>query len=141
MTTPGAKFERRTIGSSSPWEPRVGYSRAVRTGPLIAVAGTTSTDETGAVIGRGDAYTQTTVIFRKIESALRLAGAEMKHVVRTRMFVTDIGTWEDVGRAHAEFFGEIRPAATMVQVSGLIHPDMLVEIEVDAVLDQEGLMP
>jgi enamine deaminase RidA (YjgF/YER057c/UK114 family) len=135
--TPGTPEMRQNVGSGSPWESRVGYSRAVRVGPLIAVAGTTATDETGAVVGRGDAYAQTVVILRKIEAALTAAGGAMKHVVRTRMFVTDIASWEEVGRAHAEFFGSIKPAATMVQVSKLIDPDMLVEIEVDAILETE----
>ena len=131
-------MERQCFGSGSAWEPRVGYSRAVRVGRLVYVAGTTATDERGEVVGRGDAYAQTVVILRKIEAALSAVGAGMKDVVRTRMFVTDIATWEAVGRAHAEHLGHVRPAATMVQVAQLVDPAMMVEIEVDAVLDEKA---
>ena len=125
-------MERRNITGGAPWEPVVGYSRAVRVGPFIAVAGPTATDETGAVVGVGDAYVQTVHVLGIIERALQQAGATLTDVVRTRIFVTDIGQWEALGRAHGEVFREIRPAATMVEVRRLIHPDLLVEIEADA---------
>jgi enamine deaminase RidA (YjgF/YER057c/UK114 family) len=126
---------QRTISSGTPWEASVGYSRAVQVGQQIFVSGTTASDESGATVAVGDAYAQTRYIFRKIEAALSEAGASMGDVVRTRMFVTNIEQWEDIGRAHGEFFGDIRPAATMVQVSKLVNPDHLIEIEVDAVLE------
>jgi enamine deaminase RidA (YjgF/YER057c/UK114 family) len=126
---------RKNISSGSKWEPVVGYSRAVRVGPIIAVAGTTATAPDGGVIGVGDAYLQTKTALSKIEKALEEAGAGMEDVVRTRMFVTDISKWEDVARAHNERFSAVRPAATMVEVRRLIDPKMLVEIEVDAYLD------
>jgi enamine deaminase RidA (YjgF/YER057c/UK114 family) len=128
--------KRVNISSGGLWETKVGYSRAVRVGNMIAVAGTTATDSEGKVIGLGDAYTQTKVILEKIEKSLKEAGASMKDVVRTRMFVTDISKWDEIGRAHGEIFGSIRPAATLVEVRALISKDTLVEIEVEAILSE-----
>ena len=124
---------RQNISSNSPWEKSVGYSRAVRVGNVIHVAGTTATVD-GEVVGVGDAYEQTHAILKIIRAALAEAGASMADVVRTRIFVTDMSRWEEVGRAHGEVFGTIRPAATMVQVAALIDPDHLVEIEVEAII-------
>ena len=126
---------RQNFASGAPWEAMVGYSRAVRTGDHIFVSGTTASDENGDVVGPGDPEQQTRYILQKIERALTEAGATLQHVVRTRMFVTDIDAWEPIGKVHAEFFGDVRPAATMVEISRLIGPELLVEIEVDAVLD------
>lgn len=127
-------MKRQVISGGSPWEPIVGYSRAVRVGDLVSVAGTIASDESGAIVGAGDPYAQTAFILRKIETALAAAGCSLRDVVRTRMFVTDISCWQEVGRAHGEVFGEIRPAATMVEVSQLVTEEALVEIEADAVV-------
>lgn len=127
-------MERTTFASGTKWEPIAGYSRAVRVGPFVQVAGTTSWDAEGNIVGRGDPYAQTVQILRNIERALAAAGARLQDVVRTRVFVTDIGKWEKIARAHGEVFREIRPALTLVQVSRLVDPAMMVEIEVDAIV-------
>ena len=127
-------MRRELFSSGTPWEPIVGYSRAVKVGSHIWVSGTTATDGKGGIAGKGDAYLQTKQVIANIERALAQAGARLADVVRTRIYVLDIGDWEAIGRAHGEAFGSIRPAAAMVQVVRLIDPDMLVEIEVDAFL-------
>jgi enamine deaminase RidA (YjgF/YER057c/UK114 family) len=125
---------RERLSTGSPWEPVVGYSRAVKVGNRIYVAGTTATDARGEIVGVDDAYAQTVQALANVRSALERLGAGFEHVVRTRMFVTDISRWTEYGRAHGEVFGDVRPAATMVEVSRLIDPRMLIEIEVDAEL-------
>ena len=130
-------MERRNIAGNSPYEPKVGYSRAVRVGPFLSVAGTVATGPDGKIVGGNDMYAQSVQAFKNIGAALEKAGASFSDVVRTRTFLTDISRWEEAARAHGEIFSQIRPAATMVQVMAFVSPEMLVEIEVDAILAAE----
>lgn len=129
---------RQNISSGAKWEDIVGYSRAVRVGNIVEVTGTAAVDDSGAVVGVGDAYAQTKFIITKIDRALHAAGASLEDVIRTRIFVTDISRWEEIGRAHREAFGAIKPATSMIQISGLIEPDMMVEIEATAIVADPG---
>jgi enamine deaminase RidA (YjgF/YER057c/UK114 family) len=132
---------RQNIRGNSPYEPVVGYSRAVRVGQTVRVAGTTATGDDGKIVARGDAHAQPVQCFKNVEKALRAAGARFSDVVRTRMYLTDISHSEEVGRAHGEIFRDIRPAATMIEVSRLVDPDMLVEVEVEAVVEEDAARP
>lgn len=132
-------MKRMNISSGTPWESIVGYSRAVRVGPFVHVAGTTAVNGDGDLVGADDPYAQTVFILKKIEQALQNAGAALTDVVRTRIYVTDVTDWDEVARAHGELFGQIRPAATLVEVNSLLEPEMLVEIEADAICEEGAL--